>query len=84
MPLANMFWGDRYAVLRDPFGHSWSMATHVEDVPLRAEPRPQRRPSDEDQEGGRDDQGRELAQGRQSDRRAEGGQPGHEIGRAHV
>jgi len=28
-----MFWGDRYAVLRDPFGHSWSLATHVEDVP---------------------------------------------------
>ncbi len=33
MPLADMFWGDRYALLRDPFGHSWSLATHVEDVP---------------------------------------------------
>ena len=32
MPIDNMFWGDRYAILRDPFGHSWSIATHVEDV----------------------------------------------------
>lgn len=31
-PLANMFWGDRYGRLTDPFGHSWSLATHVEDV----------------------------------------------------
>jgi PhnB protein len=31
-PLADMFWGDRYGVLIDPFGHSWSMATHIEDV----------------------------------------------------
>lgn len=31
-PLANMFWGDRYGKLADPFGHSWSLATHVEDV----------------------------------------------------
>jgi hypothetical protein len=27
-----MFWGDRYGKLMDPFGHSWSMATHKEDV----------------------------------------------------
>jgi PhnB protein len=33
MPLANMFWGDRYGQLIDPFGHHWSLATHVEDVP---------------------------------------------------
>ena len=33
MPLENMFWGDRYGRLTDPFGHSWSLATHVEDVP---------------------------------------------------
>jgi uncharacterized glyoxalase superfamily protein PhnB len=33
MPLMNMFWGDRYGMLVDPFGHSWSMASHVEDVP---------------------------------------------------
>jgi uncharacterized glyoxalase superfamily protein PhnB len=32
MPLADMFWGDRYAVLEDPFGHSWSVATHIRDV----------------------------------------------------
>lgn len=29
----NMFYGDRVGVLRDPFGHVWSLATHVEDVP---------------------------------------------------
>lgn len=28
----DMFWGDRFASLRDPFGHEWSIATHVEDV----------------------------------------------------
>jgi len=33
MPLADMFWGDRYAVVRDPYGHSWSIGTHIEDVP---------------------------------------------------
>jgi PhnB protein len=32
MPVADMFWGDRYGKLMDPFGHSWSMATHKEDV----------------------------------------------------
>jgi PhnB protein len=32
MPLADMFWGDRYGKLTDPFGHTWSMATHKEDV----------------------------------------------------
>jgi len=32
MPLSDMFWGDRYGVLADPFGHSWSMATHKEDL----------------------------------------------------
>ncbi len=32
MPLQDMFWGDRYGVLTDPFGHKWSMATHKEDV----------------------------------------------------
>jgi hypothetical protein len=29
----NMFWGDRFGKLLDPFGHSWSIATHIEDVP---------------------------------------------------
>ncbi len=28
----DMFWGDRYGKLTDPFGHVWSVATHVEDV----------------------------------------------------
>jgi PhnB protein len=32
MPLADMWWGDRYGRLTDPFGHSWSLATHKEDV----------------------------------------------------
>ena len=32
MPLADMFWGDRYGRVTDPFGHSWSIATHVRDV----------------------------------------------------
>lgn len=32
MPLEDMFWGDRYGKLRDPFGHSWSVATHIRDV----------------------------------------------------
>ncbi|HEV3333240.1 MAG TPA: VOC family protein [Bryobacteraceae bacterium] len=32
MPLADMFWGDRYGKLTDPFGHAWSLATHKEDV----------------------------------------------------
>ncbi len=32
MPLADMFWGDRYGVLKDPFGHSWSIAQHLRDV----------------------------------------------------
>ena len=31
MPLADQFWGDRYGKLRDPFGHSWSIATHIKD-----------------------------------------------------
>ena len=32
MPLENMFWGDRYGQLEDPFGHRWSVGTHVRDV----------------------------------------------------
>ncbi len=32
MPLANQFWGDRYGQVRDPFGHSWALGQHVEDV----------------------------------------------------
>jgi PhnB protein len=32
MPPADMFWGDRFGKIADPFGHSWSLATHKEDV----------------------------------------------------
>jgi len=32
MPVADMFWGDRYAQLEDPFGHRWSVATHKLDL----------------------------------------------------
>jgi PhnB protein len=31
-PVADQFYGDRSCQLRDPFGHAWSVATHVEDV----------------------------------------------------
>jgi len=32
MPLADMFWGDRYGQITDPFGHIWSIATHTRDM----------------------------------------------------
>ena len=32
MPVSDMFWGDRYGQLQDPFGHLWSVATHVRDA----------------------------------------------------
>jgi uncharacterized glyoxalase superfamily protein PhnB len=32
MPLQDMFWGDRYGQLTDPFGHTWSIAKHLEDL----------------------------------------------------
>ena len=32
MPVQDMFWGDRYGRLEDPFGHVWSLATHKEDL----------------------------------------------------
>ena len=32
-PPEDQFWGDRMGSLVDPFGHSWSLATHIEDVP---------------------------------------------------
>jgi PhnB protein len=34
-PLQDCFWGDRYAIVRDPFGHRWSMATRIEDLSPR-------------------------------------------------
>jgi PhnB protein len=33
MPLANQFWGDRYGHLEDPFGQTWALLSHVEEVP---------------------------------------------------
>jgi PhnB protein len=33
MEIADQFWGDRFGSVKDPFGHQWSIATHVEDVP---------------------------------------------------
>jgi PhnB protein len=33
MEIADQFWGDRFGTISDPFGHIWSVATHVEDVP---------------------------------------------------
>lgn len=33
MEVEDQFWGDRFGTITDPFGHSWSVATHVEDVP---------------------------------------------------
>ncbi|MEI9902515.1 MAG: hypothetical protein WDN31_23230 [Hyphomicrobium sp.] len=32
MPVADMFWGDRYGIVTDPFGHQWSIATHQRDM----------------------------------------------------
>jgi PhnB protein len=34
MPVADMFWGDRYGKLVDPFGHKWSIATHRLDLSM--------------------------------------------------
>jgi hypothetical protein len=33
MPVADMFWGDRFGQVEDPSGHRWGLATHKEDVP---------------------------------------------------
>ena len=41
MPIQNMFWGDRYGKLTDPFGQQWGIATHVEDVAPEDLPRRQ-------------------------------------------
>ena len=32
MPVEDQFWGDRYGKIEDPFGHHWSVATHLRDV----------------------------------------------------
>ena len=36
MPVADQFWGDRYGMLVDPFGHRWSVASRIEDLSPRA------------------------------------------------
>jgi PhnB protein len=32
MPVMDQFWGDRYGMVADPFGHKWSIATHTKDM----------------------------------------------------
>ena len=32
LPVADAFWGDRYGIVEDPFGHAWSVATHIRDM----------------------------------------------------
>jgi len=32
MPAQDMFWGDRYGQVTDPYGHRWSLATHIKDL----------------------------------------------------
>src|SRR3989449_11535246 len=32
MPLKDQFWGDRYGVVADPFGHKWSLGAHIKDM----------------------------------------------------
>ena len=34
MPLADQFWGDRYGIVKDSFGHQWSIGSHIEDLTL--------------------------------------------------
>lgn len=34
MPVQDMFWGDRYGVIKDPFGHLWSLATPQREAPM--------------------------------------------------
>lgn len=49
-PVADQFYGDRLGMLTDPFGHVWSVATHIEDVP----PEEMKRRADEAARKGRD------------------------------
>jgi PhnB protein len=32
MPLADQFWGDRYGMVTDPYGHKWAIAAHIRDM----------------------------------------------------
>ena len=36
MPVADQFWGDRYGIVTDPFGHRWSIASRIEDLSPKA------------------------------------------------
>jgi PhnB protein len=36
MPVADQFWGDRYGIFKDPFGHRWSIASRIEDLSPKA------------------------------------------------
>jgi PhnB protein len=36
LPVADQFWGDRYGMLTDPFGHRWSIASRIEDLSPKA------------------------------------------------
>lgn len=36
LPVADQFWGDRYGMLADPFGHRWSIASRIEDLSPKA------------------------------------------------
>jgi PhnB protein len=38
-PLQDQFWGDRFGQITDPFGYTWGMATHIEDVPPEEMPK---------------------------------------------
>jgi PhnB protein len=33
VPVEDMFWGDRFGQVTDPYGHTWQVSTHIEDVP---------------------------------------------------
>ena len=44
MPLMDAFWGDRYGQLKDPFGHTWEIATLKKMCQKRNWKRPQKKP----------------------------------------
>lgn len=35
LPVQDCFWGDRYGIIKDPFGHKWSVASRIEDLSPR-------------------------------------------------
>ena len=35
MPPEDMFWGDRFAQVEDPYGHIWALGTHIKDVSFK-------------------------------------------------